>query len=112
MRIFVAVAILAGVLLSPAAARAEAGCEPTSGAWDVRDPLSQGVDADLLQDALDWATAHSTQSMVVVRHGCLIGTSRLDPLYAEQGLDGWSVTKNVTSMLVGRAITLGLIDSI
>ncbi|MGH2726999.1 MAG: serine hydrolase domain-containing protein, partial [Actinomycetota bacterium] len=34
----------------------------------------------------------------------------MDPITAETPLDGWSMTKSVTSMIVGRAVTMGLFD--
>jgi CubicO group peptidase (beta-lactamase class C family) len=68
------------------------------------------MDAARLQEALDWATMHTSFSVAVVRRGCLVGQSRLDPVTAAQPVDGWSMTKSVTSMVVGRAVTLGLFD--
>lgn len=65
------------------------------------------LDAAKLQDAMDWATAHDTAATVVIRHGCLVGQSRLDAVTSSVPLDGWSMTKSVTSLLVGRAISLG-----
>jgi CubicO group peptidase (beta-lactamase class C family) len=46
----------------------------------------------------------------VIRHGCIAGWTRLDRTTSEIALDGWSMTKSVTSMLVGRAVTMGLFD--
>jgi CubicO group peptidase (beta-lactamase class C family) len=68
------------------------------------------MDAAKLQDALDFATIHTGATVAVYRHGCLVGEGRLDALTADQPLDGWSMTKSVTSMIVGRAMTLGLFD--
>ena len=78
--------------------------------WRTAHPEDMAVDAARLQEALDFATQHTSFSLAVVRHGCLIGRSRLDPLTATQAFDGWSMTKTVTAVLVGRAVTLGLLD--
>lgn len=83
--------------------------EPGAG-WEARAPEGLGLDAATLQDAFDWANQHSGLSMAVYRHGCLAGVSRLDPLTGDQAMDGWSMTKSVTAMIVGRAVTLGLLD--
>jgi CubicO group peptidase (beta-lactamase class C family) len=48
--------------------------------------------------------------MLVIRHGCLAGASRLDALTSTMQLDGWSMTKSVTALLVGRAVALGKLD--
>jgi CubicO group peptidase (beta-lactamase class C family) len=91
--------------LAPAAAEASASCGTPAGSWERRSPSELGLRADRLQDALDWATLHTSFSVAVYRHGCLAAESRLDPLTADQQLDGWSMTKTVTALLVGRAVT-------
>jgi CubicO group peptidase (beta-lactamase class C family) len=78
--------------------------------WFKTTPVNVDMDAYKLQDAMDWATQHASLSVLVVRHGCLAGWTRLDRLIAEQPLNGWSMTKSVTSMVVGRAVTMGLFD--
>jgi CubicO group peptidase (beta-lactamase class C family) len=85
-------------------------CAAPTGAWQRAEPADVGMDATKLQDALDWATLYTGLSLAVVRHGCLVGNSRLEPLTAAQAFDGWSMTKSVTALLVGRAVTLGLFD--
>ena len=51
-------------------------------------------------------------SVAVYRHGCLAGESRLDPLTRDVPFDGWSMTKTVTAMLVGRAVDAAVCSSI
>ena len=68
------------------------------------------MDAASSPTAMDWATRHGSLSTLVIRHGCIAGWTRLDPRTSEVALDGWSMTKSVTSMLVGRAVTMGLFD--
>lgn len=89
---------------------ASPGCAEPGLAWRTAAPEDLAVDAAQLQDALDWAVLHTSASVAVIRHGCLIGASRLDGVTADQAFDGWSMTKSVTSMLVGRAVTLRLVD--
>jgi CubicO group peptidase (beta-lactamase class C family) len=101
--------ILAAVLASTAAA-ASGNCATPGKDWERRDPGRLGLDAGRLQDALDWAGARRTGTVAVYRHGCLAAEGRVDPLTSQLPLDGWSMTKSVTSMLVGRAVTLGLFD--
>ena len=68
------------------------------------------MDTRKLGAAMDWATQHASLSTLVVRHGCIAGWTRLDRTTSEVALDGWSMTKSVTSMVVGRAVTMGLFD--
>jgi len=78
--------------------------------WEQKAPAELGMDEAKLQEALDWANEHLGLSVAVYRHGCLLAQSRLDTLTAEHAFDGWSMTKSVTALLVGRAVTLGLLD--
>ena len=104
--------LAAGVVvlaLMPVAAKASTRCADPAGAWERRTPAELDLDAARLQDALDWANLHAGLSMAVYRHGCLAAESRLDALTAGTPLDGWSMTKTVTALLVGRAARLGLL---
>jgi len=85
-------------------------CPNPTGAWEQRPAAELGLDAVKLQQALDWSIPHTGISTAVYRHGCLAGQSSIDPITANVPLDGWSMTKSVTSMLVGRAATLGRLD--
>lgn len=96
-------------MMVPAEA-ASASCGTPGSAWKAQSAERLGLDPDKLQEALDFATQHSSQSVLVLRHGCLAGASRLDPLTSELQLDGWSMTKSVTALLVGRAVTLATLD--
>jgi CubicO group peptidase (beta-lactamase class C family) len=94
----------------PAAPASAASCADPGLSWQRRAAGELSMDAGRLQQALDWATTHTSATVAVYRHGCLAGESRLDPLTSQVPLDGWSMTKSVTSMVVGRAVTLGLLD--
>ena len=101
--------VLVGLAL-PRGAPAATSCPAPGKTWTASAPASVGLDGAKLQSAFDWATAHESYSVLVVRHGCLAGASRLDPVTSMVPLDGWSMTKSVVSMLVGRAVTLGRFD--
>jgi CubicO group peptidase (beta-lactamase class C family) len=107
--ILVAAVLLLAVAPAGAAHRASS-CDEPGRTWERRSPQALGLDGARLQETLDWATLHSSATVSVFRHGCLAGQSRLDPVTSQVALDGWSMTKSVTSMLVGRAVTLGLLD--
>jgi CubicO group peptidase (beta-lactamase class C family) len=109
MRRITAIAMLVTATALPRAAAAEVECSPGE-TWESRSPAALGLDGAKLQEALDFGTLHSSQSVLVIRHGCLAGSSRLDPLFAGVALDGWSMTKSATALLAGRAVTLGLFD--
>lgn len=101
----------AGAMSSAALAAASSWvCGSPTPTWERRAPVELELDPVLLQEALDWANTHTSFTVVVIRHGCLAGESRLDPLTSGQPLDGWSMTKSVTSMVVGRAVTRGVFD--
>lgn len=86
----------------PAARCAEPGAE-----WQSQAAEALDLDPARLADALTWANLHTGLSVAVYRHGCLAARSALDTVTAQVPLDGWSMTKSVTAMVVGRAVTLG-----
>jgi CubicO group peptidase (beta-lactamase class C family) len=109
-------AIVAGVVgvgtvtTTVPAAASPAGCGFPKASWTSKAPSSVAMDGTKLQDALDFATQHTSATVLVIRHGCLAGATRLDALTSKVALDGWSLTKSVTALLVGRAVTLGKLD--
>ncbi|UDY35340.1 serine hydrolase domain-containing protein [Dermatobacter hominis] len=86
-------------------AETPAGVEP-----ERVDPAAVGLDAEQLRSALDYAVAKGSQSVRVYRHGCLVGAGSNDPLVDWVPLPGWSMTKGIVSVLVGRAVELGALD--
>jgi CubicO group peptidase (beta-lactamase class C family) len=104
------VVVLVSCSMAGLPARAEAGCDAPTAEWTRRSPAELGFDAAKLQDALDWANTHTSATVKVFRYGCLAAESRLDALTSDTQFDAWSVTKSVTSMVVGRAVTLGRFD--
>lgn len=109
-------AVLVTIAVLPvvgAAGRASAGparCGFPGKTWTSARAEAVGLDATKLQNALDFATQHSSATVLVVRHGCLAGASRLDAVTSKLKLDGWSMTKSVTALVTGRAVTLGKLD--
>lgn len=88
---------------------AAAPCATPGDQWQKRSPTRLGIDRKKLDEALDWSLQHTSTTVSVYRHDCLAGESKLDQL-ATAGLtfDGWSMTKSVTALIVGRAVTLKL----
>ncbi|MBS1837028.1 MAG: serine hydrolase, partial [Actinobacteria bacterium] len=82
--------------------------EPAAGADQALvDPSELGLDPAAVRAAITYAVAKGSQSVRVYRHGCLVGVGTDDPQLEAAPLPGWSMTKGVVSMLVGRAVTLG-----
>jgi CubicO group peptidase (beta-lactamase class C family) len=104
----VGMAVVVSALCAPAAGAAT--CGYPGKAWEKRSPADLKLHDARLQEALDWATTHTSGSVAVYRHGCLAGASRLDAVTGEMQFDGWSMTKSVTAMVVGRAVTLRKLD--
>ncbi|MEJ8848660.1 serine hydrolase domain-containing protein [Variovorax rhizosphaerae] len=110
------------LLLAAAAAALTAGCRSTridmppaqkvAGAipsdWPSASPESQGIDAAALADALDaGARLPAMRSLVVVRNGMLVGERYYGGATVDELLPINSVTKSVSSMLVGQAFQRG-----
>jgi CubicO group peptidase (beta-lactamase class C family) len=79
--------------------------------WVTASPESQGVDPGGL--AAVFTRAESTvglRSLLVARNGRLVGERYLPPVGIDSLQDGRSVTKSVTSLLVGLAISEGVIQ--
>ena len=112
MRTSSILATAAAVLAFACPAAAATKCKAPGAGFEQRAPEQLGIDAQKLDEALDWAVTHTSTSTAVYRHGCLAGESKLDRL-ATRGMqfDGWSMTKSVTALIVGRAATMGLYDA-
>ncbi len=74
------------------------------------EPATVGLDAEKVDAALAYAVAKGSQSVRIYRHGCLVGAGAGDPAMVDVHLPAWSMTKGVVSMLVGRAVELGVLD--
>ena len=86
---------------------------PTAG-WRTAAPTDEGMDPAVL-DELDAKVAESypqVRSLLVVRHGYLVYERYWDGLDASDGHNSHSVTKSVTSALVGIALGEGHLKSL
>ena len=91
-----------------------AGQEPGTSPWPVVTPESQGFDSGLLAELLGHVRTKGLplHNLLLIRRGQLILDASLYP-YSPEGLhDVASVTKSITSALVGIAIDKGLIESV
>jgi CubicO group peptidase (beta-lactamase class C family) len=117
--LFATLATLGGPAVAPVLA--EDGATATSGAQRCNDPTGRddfarlspaeaNLDAGALQELLDWAGSRNSASVRVYRHGCLVGTSRMDALTQDLPNHWASATKSVVALTVGRAVQLGLMS--
>lgn len=106
-------AITTGILggaVGLGSAAPEGGMEPfPAGSDDFADTSLSGVnmDPEMTQNAIDYATTRSAASVRVYRHNQLVGAGRLDSITGGVQNNVWSTTKDVVSMLAGRAVELG-----
>jgi CubicO group peptidase (beta-lactamase class C family) len=86
---------------------------PTNG-WRVTTPEQQGMDSDKLREALDHIQQRdlSIHSLLIVRNGYVVLDAYFYPYNEKNVHDVASVTKGITSTLVGIAIDEGKIKSV
>jgi CubicO group peptidase (beta-lactamase class C family) len=106
------VAILAALfaVLLAVPAQAAMQCNEPGANWERATPAEAGFDGQKLQEALDYGSSQASFAIRVYRHGCLVGEDRFAALNRNERYESWSMAKSVTSMLFGRAMTLGLIS--
>jgi CubicO group peptidase (beta-lactamase class C family) len=81
-----------------------------SGPWATATPASQNIDASALAAADQaGATTVGLRSLLVVRNGFLVDEQYFGDAGVASLEDGRSVTKSITSMLVGIAISQGVL---
>jgi CubicO group peptidase (beta-lactamase class C family) len=68
------------------------------------------MDAAKVQDAIDYATTQSSFAVRVYRHGCLVGEDRSAAVNRNSTYESYSMAKSVTSLIFGRAMSLGYIS--
>ncbi len=103
-----ATAAAAVCLAGPATAAATTCAAPTGGAEFQRvAPEQVGLDGAKLRNATRFMASRRALSVRVYRRGCLVSRSQLDPYTEGVRNNVWSVTKGVTALLTGRAITQG-----
>ena len=76
------------------------------GRWRSSTPEAQGIDSNVLADAFDYVRAHGTRihSLTIIRNGYSVLDARFFPFEANQLHDVASVTKSITTTLIGIAI--------
>src|ERR1700752_3449921 len=86
---------------------------PTNG-WRTVTPESQGIDSSKLADALDYIHSRDVRihSLLVVRNGYIVLDVSFFPYDGKTLHDVASVTKSVTSTLIGSAINESKIKSV
>lgn len=86
---------------------------PTQG-WRTSTPEAQGVDSELLAQVVDRIRIQglAVDSLLIVRHGYVVLDAYFYPYTAARLHDVASVTKSVTSTLIGIAIDEGLIGGL
>lgn len=106
-----ALAALVGALLVPATGTPAAAAEPrwcaqptASGTFERSSPEQHDLDARRVEQAVSMLSVRLRLSVKVFRHGCLVASSRQEPLTGTVHNNVWSVTKSVTSLLVGIAV--------
>jgi CubicO group peptidase (beta-lactamase class C family) len=103
------IALVALFAAAPATSAARTCPEPEE-EWNRATPAHVGMDAAKLQSAIDYGTTQASYAIRVYRGGCLVGEDRLADRNRHSQYQSWSMAKSVTSMIFGRAMTLGLMS--
>ena len=104
-------ALGAGALaFSAAPAHAAVACDEPGADWSSVTPAQAGFDAVKLQAALDYGTTQGGASLRVYRNGCRVAADRAFAVNRDVQFESWSMAKSITSLVFGRAMTLGLIS--
>jgi CubicO group peptidase (beta-lactamase class C family) len=105
------IAVVAALVLAFApSAHAAKTCSEPGEDWERATPAEADMDAEKLQDAIDYGSTQASYAIRVYRHGCLVGEDRLADQNRHSLYQSWSMAKSVTAMIFGRAMTLGLMS--
>ncbi|GAA5159616.1 hypothetical protein GCM10023321_41020 [Pseudonocardia eucalypti] len=85
-------------------------CHDPGATYQTATPESVNIDQGKLRRALDYWTAHGSDTVKVLRYDCLVGESRLDPVSDKLPHVIFSHTKSILSLVVGRAEEQGLLS--
>jgi CubicO group peptidase (beta-lactamase class C family) len=97
-------------LFAAAPAQAAKTCSEPGDEWERATPAEAEMDAAKLQSAIDYGSTQASYAIRVYRGGCLVGEDRLADRNRHSRYQSWSMAKSVTSMIFGRAMTLGLMS--
>jgi hypothetical protein len=73
-------------------------------------PAEAGLDASALKRAVDFHVQKLQETLYVMRFGCLVTTSPLNPLFDTKIKHQWSITKPVSTSVLGIAVTKGYLS--
>lgn len=83
-------------------------------AWRVSTPEEQGLDSNTLAEAVEFVLRENVRahSLLVIRNGFVVADAYFYPYASNTRHDVASVTKSITSTLIGIAIDKGLIKDV
>lgn len=100
------------VLGALAALSVAAPAVAADGDWVSSNPQAAGMDPVAVQAALDWAGAHNSTGVVILRGGKLVAEQYWQGWDKEKADNIYSASKSVTSTLVALAIQDGFIKNV
>lgn len=80
--------------------------------WSVSTPEEQGMDSATLETAFDYAIAHDSKALVVIRNGYIVSEWYGPDWDRTTRQRGFSIAKSFTSALIGMLIENGAIASV
>jgi CubicO group peptidase (beta-lactamase class C family) len=80
--------------------------------WSISTPEDQGMDDATMDTAFDYAIAHGSKAIVVIRNGYIVGEWYGPDWDKDRRQRGFSIAKSFTSTLVGMLIDKGAIPSV
>lgn len=78
--------------------------------WPTARPEEVGLDSATLDRLADFHTSRLQRTLLVLRFGCLVKSGHLNPAFENMPQHQWSVTKVWSTAVIGRAISMGLVD--
>lgn len=82
---------------------------PEIGAWEAVDPISTGWNQPALEDLASYAESHRSQAVLILDGGRIVFERYFDGFTPTSTRDVASCQKSVTSVLIGCAISQGLL---
>ena len=78
--------------------------------FETATPTEVGLDAAALKAAADFHLEKLQETLYVLRFGCLVSTGVLNPLFDTKVKHQWSITKPVSTSVLGIAVTKGFLS--